>query len=156
MTSEVIKIPLRDKNKEIVDYALVDQIDYENVKKYTWGILNGYCSGKVDNKRTYLHSFILGKAPKGQVIDHLDQNRLNNTRANLRFATLGQNSQNVAKKKDVQANTKVFHGILLLKNGQLGLVPPIWEVLMMKQMQVKNTIHVYFLNMVIRQILTSW
>ena len=45
-----------------------------------------------------MHKAIMGAAPPGMVIDHIDRDGLNNMRSNLRFATPSQNSQNVAKR----------------------------------------------------------
>ena len=41
-----------------------------------------------------LHHLIIGKPPKGEVIDHIDRNGLNNKRENLRLATSSLNNRN--------------------------------------------------------------
>lgn len=106
-------IALRDKNKKIIDHAKVDIEDFENVNKYKWRKLDGYAKGKVDDKDILLHQFIMGTPPKDHLIDHIDNDRLNNTRANLRFATKGQNSQNRAKKDNCTSKYKgvIWHSI---------------------------------------------
>ena len=95
--------------KEIICYshkhgnqiALVDDIDFEKVNQYRWNInciklKNGtnkfYSqSGKL---KTAMHQFILKKASKGCVIDHINGNSLDNRRENLREATFQQQAQN--------------------------------------------------------------
>lgn len=41
----------------------------------------------------------MGKAPQGLVIDHINGNRLDNRKKNLRFVTMQQNCFNSAKKR---------------------------------------------------------
>ncbi len=112
------KIPLRNSNKEIIDYAYVSPEDYDNVNKYKWHLYsklnektnyeNKYAAGYIslDNKTMRLHHFILGKPEKGYVIDHKDGNGLNNTRENLRFATHAQNAQNKQNTKTEISHSK--------------------------------------------------
>jgi len=73
-----------------------------------------------------MHQFILGKAPENYVIDHKDNNGLNNMRDNLHFATEKQNSQNKQKK---DGGTSQYIGVYFSKqvnkwisrSGQLHL-----------------------------------
>jgi len=41
-----------------------------------------------------LHHVIIGKPPKGKMVDHIDRNGLNNRRENLRLTTNSQNQRN--------------------------------------------------------------
>jgi hypothetical protein len=52
-----------------------------------------YVQGRLNGTRVYLHRLIMN-APKGLVVDHIDGNGLNNTRANLRVVTQQQNMWN--------------------------------------------------------------
>jgi len=61
---------------------------------------NGYV---VVGGRSLLHRVIAGAA-KGQVVDHVDGNRLNNQRANLRITTHQGNAQNL---QSAQKNNKL-------------------------------------------------
>jgi hypothetical protein len=78
--------------------ALVDQDDYLKIKQYQWFLSGtGYMVGFVPNhgrfELIYLHRFILGVGPDQQV-DHINGNKLDNRRCNLRLATPQQNGWN--------------------------------------------------------------
>jgi hypothetical protein len=102
------KIPLRNNKKEIIDYALVSNEDFEEVNKYKWHISkydNGYkrVQGTINKKSTRLSHFIKGKPEKGKVVDHKNRNSLDNRRENLRFATDEQNAQNQTPQKNTSS-----------------------------------------------------
>jgi hypothetical protein len=76
-------------------FALVDDADYDWLMQWKWRLNSkGYAirSYYVDYQEIVLnmHRVILD-AQRGQFVDHIDGNRLNNTRANLRFVTQQQN-----------------------------------------------------------------
>lgn len=78
-------------------FALVDDADYDWLMQWKWRLNSkGYAirSYNVDYKEIVLcmHRVIMD-ALSGQFVDHIDGNRLNNTRANLRFVTQQQNLQ---------------------------------------------------------------
>jgi hypothetical protein len=115
------KIPLRNRNKEIVDYTYVSEEDYENVDKHTWyracpskkaKTLKYYARSVIENKHISLHQFILEKSEEGLVIDHIDGNGLNNKRENLRFATRAQNNQNCIL-NNMETKTSKYIGVSL-------------------------------------------
>jgi hypothetical protein len=79
--------------------ALIDEEDYIFLSEFTWTKTKfGYASTikQIKNKKycLYMHQLVLGKAPKGFVIDHINRNRLDNRRKNLRYVTITQNSMN--------------------------------------------------------------
>lgn len=92
----------------VAELTKVSSDDYENVKQYTWTKFNGYAFTKIDGKHTYLHNFIMGKAGKGKVIDHINRDKLDNRRENLRVAT---NSQNVQNREKQQGCTSEYIGV---------------------------------------------
>lgn len=106
-TETYYKIPLRNKQQEIIEYALVDKDDYKNVSKYKWSCF--IVKQKLDNKKYYrikkttnnisisLSHFIHGKPQKGYVIDHINNTSLDNRKANLQECTKAQNAQNREK-----------------------------------------------------------
>ena len=86
--------------------ALVDDVDYERVAAKRWSVVRArqiaevyyarhafWVDGK--SQSILLHRFILD-APAGQPVDHVNGDRLDCRRANLRFCTLSQNAANRA------------------------------------------------------------
>lgn len=78
--------------------ATIDPDDYAAVSKHVWHAIvkpGGTYAGTTlltseGRKSITMHKFLMGKAG----VDHIDGNGLNNCRANLRFATHGQNQCN--------------------------------------------------------------
>jgi hypothetical protein len=75
----------------------IDDNDYDIVKLHTWRCDNGYIitSITVNKKQLKLpiQNLILN-APKGQLIDHRNRNKLDNRKSNLRPCSVKQNAQN--------------------------------------------------------------
>ena len=108
------KIPLINKEKEIIGYAKVSDEDYENVIKHKWRKVNDkYAKSKIDEKEVYLHSFLMGKPPKYQIIEHIDGDGLNNARSNLRFVAKSQDTSNQTKRDGCTSKYKgvIWHSI---------------------------------------------
>jgi hypothetical protein len=91
------QIPLGGKDG-VGKFALVDDEDYERISKYNWFIQYGYAitnirkNGKQITIR--MHREVLGLLPEDKnVPDHIDFNRLNNQKNNLRIATRKENSR---------------------------------------------------------------
>lgn len=112
------KIPLRDKQGNIIDFALVSEEDYERVIKHRWSkkanATNAYAVACIDGVHVRMHHLILGKPEEGYHVDHYpDRNGLNNRRNNLRFATYSQNQQN---KPALSGATSKYKGVRFEKN----------------------------------------
>lgn len=77
-----MQIYLANKNT----YALIDDGDYNLVKEYKWYLDDmGYARSSSNKQNIRLHQLVFGKASKGMVIDHINQNRLDNRKENLRY-----------------------------------------------------------------------
>ena len=96
--------------------ALVDDEDYPLVSQYKWQLLHGYprAWGRTDGKRKniLMHQLIMPCLPCFEP-DHIDGNKLNNQRQNLRPATRSQNNANRGPQRN---NTTGFKGVYLKRN----------------------------------------
>lgn len=97
------------KNKGAV---LVDDEDYSKLSEYKWYLHGrGYATTFYKNKNVLMHRMLL--EPKyGDQVDHIDGNRLNNQRDNLRICTASENVCNTGIKSN---NTSGYVGVS--KNG---------------------------------------
>ena len=87
-------------------YALVDDEDFDELNRYSW-----CCHGDGYAARGYhlngklcivkLHQAIFGKPSDGFEIDHINGNKLDNRRCNLRVVTHQQNIFNSKKRKHI-------------------------------------------------------
>ena len=66
-----------------------------------------YAIGRLKSSKVYLHRLITG-AVAGILVDHIDRNRLNNRRMNLRLCTPSENSCNRQRRKTKSGYPGVF------------------------------------------------
>lgn len=95
MHENVVEIPLDDNGKH---FAIVDEADFHLFVGRAWCLsLNGYAIAS-DEANVSMHRVILGlSAGDGMDADHIDRDRLNNRRANLRACSRSENCCNKAK-----------------------------------------------------------
>lgn len=83
-------------------YVLIDDEDFDMINKHNWyvhnynGIYNYAETKSTKNKKKSMikmHRLILN-AQKGQLVDHINHNTLDNRKENLRICTSSENSQN--------------------------------------------------------------
>jgi hypothetical protein len=89
---EVARVPL-GKGR----YALVDVADFDLVRQFRWSFHRGYAEAYAGGTTTLLHRLIMGLGA-GEIGDHINRDKLDSRRANLRRATTSQNAQNVGKR----------------------------------------------------------
>jgi hypothetical protein len=88
-------------------FAIVDAADYEWLSQYTWRPAGGgYTRARVHGKRVLMHRLIMNPHG-GKVVDHLNGNRRDNRRSNLRECTHGENNRNTRKYR----GTSRFKGV---------------------------------------------
>jgi len=88
---DIAYIQLYNKKNEPVAKAIIDKEDVEKVKNQRWGKHN---KGYVNNPdKVLLHRLIID-AKDGDIIDHINQDKLDNRKTNLRFVSLSENNFN--------------------------------------------------------------
>jgi hypothetical protein len=113
MASAPIEIPLRARNGSVVAVTIVDAVDGA-LAVHTWRLrASGYAGRNVGPRgqqvAEYLHRVILGLRPGDPLeVDHINRNRLDNRRANIRVVTHAQNMQNRGSKPDA---TSPYRGV---------------------------------------------
>jgi len=94
-------IPLGDGS-----YAYVDAADYEWLSQWDWYMgSSGYAVRHEKGKGILMHRQIM-QPPKGMVVDHIDGNRANNCRFNLRVCTPQENTLNQRKQSGLSSRFK--------------------------------------------------
>jgi hypothetical protein len=92
-------IPLSGKHGE-GKFAIVDAGDYDRLSKHSWSMRSkGYIGSSIGS----LHRVIMN-TPAGMDTDHINGNRLDNRRCNLRIATRAENMRNQHKNRDGKAS----------------------------------------------------
>lgn len=110
-------ISLRARDGSVRAYAVIDEADLEWASQYCWHFNpKGYAercvhvagSGRHGKTKTYLlHRELIG-AKSGQIVDHINRNRLDDRRENLRFVGRGGNAINSKFRAN---NTSGFRGV---------------------------------------------
>ena len=89
--------------------TMIDDEDYKLLSQYRWRISNGYAvTHMVINKKQVtkrMHRLIMNE-PRKFEIDHIDHNKLNNCKSNLRVVTHQQNMINVSNHKNSSSKYK--------------------------------------------------
>ena len=95
-----IEIILRDKYQKQNSVCLVNKEDYSKVKNYKWYLSHGYAKTKGINKNSgiSIHNVIMDNIDMQVIYDHINKNKLDNRKSNLRIVTHQENAMNMGKK----------------------------------------------------------
>lgn len=105
MTTKTIEI--RKRGGMTGEYIIVDEIDFERTSALKWNFHNKKTK-YVKSEKLPIGHLIIGRPKKGYVVDHIDNNPLNNSRSNLRHITYSENAQN---KKNKSGSSSIYFGV---------------------------------------------
>lgn len=89
------EIIIEDKYKNVIGAALIDKEDIDKCYGYKWSINSvGYVVTYINSKCILLHKLIVDNKDKTKVIDHINHNKLDNRKDNLRIVPYYINSHN--------------------------------------------------------------
>ena len=89
------EVILYDINKQERARTIIDLCDIKLVKPYKWGLdKDGYAVTHIKGKRQLMHRFLLGVSGANDV-DHINGDRLDNRRKNIRVCSRSQNNMNI-------------------------------------------------------------
>lgn len=95
----------------------IDAEDLQKVSDKSWHVNSlGYVQTNIhkDGTSPLLHKILLGDYGKGLCVDHIDRNKLNNRKSNLRLCWQKDNAKNKSVRSD---NTSGFTGVYLDKRN---------------------------------------
>ena len=93
---------------------LLDVCDVDMVSEFQWSIgTHGYATSGCGEKQILLHRMVAG-AKDGEMVDHINRNKLDNRRSNLRICSFRQNIMN--REKLVSGNNP-YKGVCRLSDG---------------------------------------
>ena len=112
---------MRDPNETVIKGAIAEMALYDRtgipvaatlfdahlvpeVSQYKWRSRGGYAYNSLHN--IFLHALIMGEAPEGKEVDHVNRDPLDNRRQNLRFVTRSQNLMNTNVPRNNTSGTK--------------------------------------------------
>jgi hypothetical protein len=104
-------------------FTIVDSTDYDWLNQWRWSYSNGYAirskriGKRTDNKQIYflMHRQILN-APIGKEVDHINGNKLDNRRCNLRLCSHKENLRNHQRKKI--GCSSIYKGVCFVKRNK--------------------------------------
>lgn len=100
-----VLIPLRAE-ADFGGYAIIDLDDFDRVWHHRWHLgTGGYASATIWDSYQLMHRFLL-KPGRYEFVDHINGNRLDNRRSNLRICTRTENAWNREKNKSSRTGFK--------------------------------------------------
>ena len=91
-----MKLSIIDTAGQIQNFLFDDDVSFGGIK-IRKRVNHNYLEVKTGDRcypYTDVHRWIMGVAPDGKVVDHIDRDKHNNTRTNLRFVTVQENAWN--------------------------------------------------------------
>ena len=104
------EIMLYNKNRDVVSKCKIDICDIDLIKNMTWSLTS---HGYVRNSKVgYLHKFLTGFS----ITDHMNCDRTDNRRSNLRKSNAFLNNYNIVKNES--NHTSKYNGVFYVKKAK--------------------------------------
>ena len=115
IVGDVLKITTA-KGQEI----LADAEEVDKLSRYSWCVsAQGYAVANIRGKVVKINRYILGLDNcNGKIVDHINRNKLDNRKVNLRFCTQKENARNMTVAKN--SKTQVL-GVRKTKHGKYNV-----------------------------------
>lgn len=115
------KIPLYNRD----EYVLVDEEDYEYLSQFRWTKATvGYARRNYKGGSIYMHREIMGLVKgDGKYVDHMNHNKLDNRKSNLRVCDKTQNQINQKAKKKLDGSSQSKYKGVSLRPKNRGNKP---------------------------------
>lgn len=88
--------------------VIIDENDHFLFKKYFWYLSHGYLVYKTKSRTITFHREILNLKDSDIIVDHINMNKLDNRKCNLRIASKSKNAMNRNAPKQ---NTSGYKGV---------------------------------------------
>ena len=100
------------------EIVLLDDCDKDLLVHCFW-LSNGYVSGRIEGKFSYLHRLVLERVIgrsllSNELTDHINGDRMDNRRCNLRLAT---DSQNMMNRRKQENTSSPYIGVVYFANA---------------------------------------
>jgi len=111
---DIAYLLLRDNKAKEIERATIDVDDIAKLKPYKWRLLTSRSKYAVtgNGKSTILMHRLINETPDGMFTDHINRDKLDNRKANLRTCT---NSANVQNRTCSSANSSGYKGVCFHK-----------------------------------------
>lgn len=103
-------------------FAIVDDSDHVGLSKYKWYAAKrgyGFYAQRMKNRQIIQMHRLLTGALKGQDVDHINGDTLDNRRENLRIVTRSQNEWNRDKQRN---NSTGYKGVILSRGRYIARI----------------------------------
>ena len=87
----------------VIAETTIDSEDVERILLHKWCLNDGYAYSRINGIGVFLHKYIIGL---GGVIDHINRDKLDNRKSNLRPVTVQQNNMNKGPQRNNRLGIK--------------------------------------------------
>lgn len=110
-----MRVPLTRRGGTVVAHAIVDEEQYERLSGMRWHLYRGYAAHTLRNgSKILMHREVVGAKPRdGSEIHHLNGDRLDNRRDNLKITTKAEHQHEHAGR-----SASGFRGVYWHTNGR--------------------------------------